>query len=95
MRDCSGKGPEGTRPTMLEGHESPVRCLAYQHKGPLLASAARDGRLMTWRPNKQRQPLHVLELDTAVSQVAWSPDDQTIAVGTESGMVALYRQPQG
>ena len=45
--DFSGKGPEGTKPTMLSGHESFVSCLAYQPKGSFLASAGFDGRIFS------------------------------------------------
>lgn len=36
--DCGGKGPAGTRPIQLEGHERFLSALAYQHKGRLIAS---------------------------------------------------------
>ena len=41
--DCGGpKGPEGTQPQMLEGHEDNLTAVAYQSRGYLLASAATD-----------------------------------------------------
>lgn len=36
--DCSGKGPAGSTPRILEGHPARVSSLAYQKTGHLLAS---------------------------------------------------------
>lgn len=87
--DCSGRGPEGTRPLMLQGHAGPIVSLAYQRAGPLLASTGRDGLTAVWRPGKDRRPVQRDEGDDAGTLLRWSPDDRRLAVGTESGAVTV------
>jgi WD40 repeat protein len=87
--DCSGKGPEGREPILLEGHEAPLTAVAYQKAGTLLATASEDGTVRLWKPAKGARPQAVQEFDSGVSQILWGPDDRTLAVGTEEGIVAL------
>jgi len=91
--DCSGKGPADTTPFQLEAHSKPVTALKYQQTGPLLASAGTDGRLIVWHPDKVKKPLAQVRIDSGLSQISWSPDDRSIALGTESGRVAVYEAP--
>ena len=90
--DCSGKGPEGTRPLQLDAHEDLISALAFQHAGALLASGGQDGRVVIWEPGKSRKPRTQLTLNAPVTQLYWSPDDRRLAIGMETGevMVALY-----
>ncbi|MBM3995006.1 MAG: WD40 repeat domain-containing protein [Planctomycetes bacterium] len=90
--DCSGKGPEGTTPLQLEGHdeEATMNALAFQKAGPLLASGGGDGKLVLWQPEKGNRPLAESRLDAGVTQVAWSGDDARLAVGTDSGEVVVH-----
>ena len=55
--DFSGKGPEGTRPIVLNGHTERVDSFAWQPGGEHLVSAGRDWRLTLWRPG-QGQTTH-------------------------------------
>jgi WD40 repeat protein len=88
--DCSGKGPEGTKPLVLNAHEDFVSSLGFQHRGLLLASAGLDGRAVLWCPGKHKQPLAQVRLDAGLAQLAWSPDDRRLAVGSEDGIVVVY-----
>jgi WD40 repeat protein len=85
--DCTPPGPEGSEPLNLQGHEGPVSALAYQARGPLLASGGQDGKVHLFQPGKYKKALARCEAGAAVSQVAWSPDDRAVAVGTEAGVV--------
>ncbi|MEZ4728613.1 MAG: hypothetical protein R3E79_15880 [Caldilineaceae bacterium] len=85
--DCSGKGPEGTKPRTLTGHEDGLSVLAYQHRGPLLASGGQDGLVMLWSPTEQAKELAYIARPTPISQLAWLPDDQCLVVGTDGGTV--------
>jgi WD40 repeat protein len=89
--DCSGKGPEGTRPVVLQGHRGLISCIAFQPTGDILASGGRDGNLKLWRGMKTKNsPLHTAELGATISQLAWSPHGKYLAAGTESGDVFLF-----
>jgi WD40 repeat protein len=88
--DVSGKGPAGTKPLQFEGHTANVRGLAFQHSGPLLASGGADGQVILWHPGKQKRPLAQAQTGSASTQLAWSPDDQRLGVGTDRGTVRVY-----
>jgi WD40 repeat protein len=88
--DCSGDGPAGTEPIQLEAHKDFVACLAYQHRGEFLASGGEDGLVALWRPSQQRGAISLAKHAGPVSQLAWSADDQRLAVGTANGAVVMY-----
>jgi WD40 repeat protein len=92
--DCGGpKGPEGTKPQMLEGHEDNLTAVAYQSRGYLLASAASDGQVLLWQPaNRKETKVGEFKFDEGeASVVAWSPDDKSLAAGSGTGTVAVFR----
>lgn len=93
--DCSGRGPEGTKPLSLNGHDMPITELAFQHAGGVLASAGLDGAVVLWRPARGRSKLAAWHYDDGVSHIAWSPDDRFLAVGTDVGDVDLVRIDPG
>lgn len=91
--DCLGKhGPEGRTPIMLEGPMTTVTSLAYQHKGARLAAGYQDGTVLIWEPGACIDALFTMTCADAgaVVQLAWSPDDQHLAVGTENGDLAVF-----
>lgn len=92
--DCSGKGPEGATPISLEAHEDFLTDLAFQRKGPLLASCAGDGLVALWEPGASTSPVSAAALDAPATRFAWSPDDRRLAAGAEDGEVALYEPAQ-
>jgi WD40 repeat protein len=88
--DCSGAGPDGRTPLMLP-HDAPVCALAFQHSHGLLATASQDGGLVLWSPER-KQPLRAtVRMPTAATKLAWSPDDQFLAVGAENGSVFVLK----
>ena len=88
--DVSGKGPAGTKAHQFEAHQDKVTALAFQHAGPILASAGADGLVALWQPGKQKRALAQATYRVAITQIAWSPNDQRLALGTESGIVAVH-----
>jgi WD40 repeat protein len=88
--DSSGKGPEGTTPLGLKGHRGPVSALAFQRRGPLLASGGQDGRVALWQPGKFRKALSQSDLGGGVTAVAWAPDDRGLAAAAEDGGVTVF-----
>lgn len=91
--DCGGpKGPEGTEPQMLEGHEETLTAVAFQSRGYLLASSAMDGRVILWQPGNKKTPkIGEHRFGAEASTSAWSPDDRSLAAGSGDGTVALFR----
>jgi len=91
--DCSGRGPANTRPLVLEAHTTFLSALAFQHRGAMLVSGGEDGQVVVWRPGLSKRPVARAALGDAVSAVAWSPDDQRIAVGTADGLLEVFASP--
>jgi WD40 repeat protein len=88
--DCSGKGPAGTEPIQLDAHQANVTCLAFQHRGALLASGGEDGLVALWQPGKQLGAAALVKHAEPIALLVWSADDQHLAVGTASGRVLIY-----
>jgi len=88
--DCSGKGPEGRMPLLLEGPtEQPVSALHYQPAGDWLASGARDGSLAIWSPTQRENQISRAKIASGVTRVAWSPDGKLLAATGEDGEVQV------
>lgn len=88
--DCGGSGPAGTKPQLLQGHRAPLTGLAYQHRGPLLASIGIDGLACVWQPMNKKNTMIGQETHHAEATVlAWSPDDKRLAIGTADGAVTM------
>ena len=87
--DCL-KSPEGTKPILLKGHEQFLSALCYQHRGQLLASGCQGGQVRVWQPSESRKARAGISINDGVTQLAWSPDDQFLAMGTETGGVVLF-----
>lgn len=87
--DCSGKGPEGRRPLELKGHQHFVSALAWQHHGGVLASSGRDGRVVLWRPARDRRQLALATFAATPTVLAWSPDDRWLAIACDDGAIAV------
>lgn len=87
--DCGGRGPAGTTPRILQGHELRISALAYQRAGHLLASGGQDGQVLLWNAGKSSQALRQMDLPAAVTDLAWSPSGNRIAAVTREGDVAV------
>ena len=88
--DCSGKGPENTRPQMLEGHQQLIKHLQFQRRGMLLASGGNEGMLAIWQVKKKKTAMLADAVFKApIAGLAWSPDDHRIAVADESGTLSI------
>jgi WD40 repeat protein len=88
--DFSGRGPEGTKPIVLNGHTERVDNFAWQPGGEHFVSGGRDWRLTLWRPGKTTQALDVQMLDSEICATRWSPDGKRLAVGEKKGRVTLF-----
>lgn len=93
--DCAGKGPEGTSPRILTGHQARVTVLAYQKAGHLLASGGEDGRILLWNAGKSSDALRHYPLSNPITALAWDTRDTRLAIGTQGGEVALGKSVTG
>jgi WD40 repeat protein len=88
--DCSGEGPAGSTPLSFPLHDKALSAVAFQHRGPVLASAAPDGKVGFWYPEGSKKALAVADFGEGVARLAWSPGDGRLAVGGEAGGVGMY-----
>jgi WD40 repeat protein len=89
--DFSGRGPEGSDPLQLEGHEERIEALAFQSNGALLVSTGRDWRVTLWRPGPgSRAALDIQLLDGPAGTAAWSADGRRLAVAQPSGRIRFF-----
>lgn len=89
--DFGGKGPEGSEPLQLNGHEDRIEGLCYQASGPLLASTGRDWRVALWRPGPgSTRALDIQLLDGPAGSACWSPDGRRLAVTQPAGKVRFF-----
>ena len=88
--DFGGKGPEGTRPIVLNGHTERVDSFAWQPGGEHLVSGGRDWRVSLWRPGKTTQPIDVQMGDSELSVLRWSPDGKRLAAGEKKGRLTIF-----
>jgi WD40 repeat protein len=87
--DCSGRGPEGRTPLLLEWHDDQISALHYQPEGDWLASGARDGSIGIWSPTQRQNQISRAKLESGVTRVAWSPDGKFLAATGEGGEVQV------
>ena len=87
--DCSGKGPQDTKPIVLDKHEDLLSVVAFQNQGPLLASADEYGVIAIWSHKESKKPLATTEFDSEITQLVWAPNDQSIVIGDDFGNVIL------
>ena len=88
--DFGGKGPEGTRPIVLNGHTERVDTFAWQPGGDHLVSGGRDWRIALWRPAKTREAIDVQMMDAELSALRWSPDGKFLVAGEKKGRLTLF-----
>jgi len=87
--DCSGPGPGGRTPLLLEWHTEQISALHYQPEGDWLASGARDGSITIWSPTQRENRISGAKIANGVTRVAWSPDGKLLAAIGECGEVQV------
>jgi WD40 repeat protein len=87
--DCSGKGPEGRTPLLLEWHPDQISALHYQPEGDWLASGDREGSIAVWSPTQRQNQISRAKISSGVTRVAWSPDGKWLAATGEGGEVQV------
>jgi len=89
--DVSGKGPQGTKPQQLAGHERKLTALAFQKRGDILASGCQGGRVCLWHPAETAKGLCAAKLDAEITQLTFNPDEKQLLVATADGQLKLIR----
>ena len=87
------KGPEGTRPGVLEFHAEPVTTLAFAPGAMRLASGGRDGAVVVWslRRNGKGGLMGAEDVGASVSELYWRPDGGALASLDARGGVMVWR----
>ena len=91
--DFAGKGPAGTSPRMLRGHDA-VADLAWRPgTGAVLATAGQEPTAALWQvtrglPGKPMRPAHRWELDNPATTIGWL-DQQRLLVATRDGTLRV------
>ncbi len=88
--DCSGKGPRGRQPMMLDVHQEHLTQLKFQHNGTLIATAGEDGLLTIWTAPSFIDPLDEFDFFAPITALEWSRCDELLFVGSDSGAVAMF-----
>jgi WD40 repeat protein len=88
--EFAGRGPEGSEPLQLEAHTDRITQLATPVKGPYVASAARDCRLLLWRPASS-DPVDAELFAEEVALLRFTPDGRALLAVTRGGDAVLFR----
>ena len=70
----------------LNGHEDRIAALSWSPAAPILASASADTTVRLW--DSAGSPLQVLQHDSPVSSLSWSPDGRYLA--TLAGTIYIW-----
>ena len=87
------KGPEGTRPGVLEFHTESVTTLAFAPGAMRLASGGRDGAVVVWSLQRSGKGASIgaEDVGAAVSKLYWRPDGGGLAALDARGGVMVWR----
>ena len=87
------KGPEGTRPGVLEFHVQPVTTLSFAPGALRLASGGRDGAVVVWslQRNGRGGPIGAEDVGGTVAELYWRPDGRALAALDAQGGVTVWR----
>lgn len=85
----SGRGPEGTRPRVLEGHLGNVAIAAFHPSRTWLATGGSDGGVLLWLPKRTDSPVGAIFMDDPVTALCWTRDGAALLVADAGGRMAL------
>jgi WD40 repeat protein len=75
---------------LLQRHTNIVQAIAFQPGSLLLASVAADGWLCLWQ--KAKRMAQLIDDTTDISCLAWHPQGQKLAAGSQTGELLLWSQ---
>ncbi len=88
-----GRGPEGTRPGVLEFHVQTVTKLSFAPGAMRLASGGRDGAVVAWSLDRDGEGSRIGNgfLADVVAGLYWRPDGRALAALDAQGGVTVWR----
>lgn len=87
--DCSGAGPAGTEPVVLDVDGTPLVDVAFAPAGRAMAAVTDGGTLAVWDMRDPNAGGVEVDLPAAATALAWSPDGRRLAVGDAGGGVSV------
>jgi len=88
--DCSGAGPEGREPLQLP-QTARTTAVAFQNQHSLLATGDAGGLFTLWGPTRKNPMVAEVRMPSPATKFAWTADDSLLAVGTEKGVVYVFK----
>ncbi|MSU46495.1 MAG: WD40 repeat domain-containing protein [Lacunisphaera sp.] len=88
--DCAGAGPEGREPLQLP-QTARTTAVAFQNQHSLLATGDAGGTFTLWAPTRKNPMVAEVKMPSVATKFAWKPDDSLLAVGTEKGVVYVFK----
>jgi WD40 repeat protein len=88
--DCAGAGPEGREPLQLP-QTARTTAVAFQNQHSLLATGDAAGTFTLWGPTRKNPMVAEVKMPSAATKFAWRADDALLAVGTEKGVVYVFK----
>lgn len=91
--DFTGRGPRGSTPRILRGHDDAVTSVAWSARGDLLAATSDDGRAAVWSPRsavpgRPLTPTDSLNRDSPATAVTWDAAGRLLAGWADATVAA-------
>jgi WD40 repeat protein len=91
--DFTGRGPRGSTPRVLCGHEEAVVAVAWASRGGLVAGAASDGSVAVWhparaRPGRPEPAIDSMRRDSPAAALCWDGLGRLLVGWSDSTVVA-------
>jgi len=87
--DFGGRGPQGSKPEMLDGFERHISALVYRPDGAALAAGDGDGTLRIWSAPKHHRLRTHLAFGEGIAALSWHPRSPRLLVGGAEGTITM------
>jgi WD40 repeat protein len=83
----------GQQVQALNGHQAPVKAVAFSRDGAILASGGADAQVLVWDTASRRLASALTGAGGTVNGVAFSPNSQFVYAATELGQITRWPVP--